>query len=145
MNAIVKGRRAVAHDFTGPGPHRPEPFHSVLTGVAVPRRFEPRSDSLLVDQDDQLPASGDVGVQQIPLEHGVVLGHDRNDGRRVFRALAFEDGHSKGRNEGIEFAKPVVDGSAVEADGQFASSKIDVVDVAMSPLEPHYRSRFRSA
>jgi len=63
-----------------------------------------------------------------------VLGHDGNDGRRVFRALAFVDGHSIGRNEGIEFAKSVVDGSAVEADGQFAGSKVDVVDVAMSPL-----------
>jgi hypothetical protein len=31
-----------------------------------------------------------------------VLGHDGNDDRRVFRALAFVDGHSWGRNEGVE-------------------------------------------
>jgi hypothetical protein len=58
-----------------------------------------------------------------------VLSHDGNDNSRVFRALAFMDGYSIGRNEGIKFAKSVGDGSAVEADGQFAGSKVDVIDV----------------
>jgi hypothetical protein len=84
----------------------------------------------LADQHDKLLAPGDTGVEQVSLEHGVVLGHDGNDDRRVFGALAFVNGYSIGRDEGIEFTKSVADGSAVEADGQFAGGKVDVVDVS---------------
>jgi len=35
----------------------------------------------------QLARPGDGGVQQVALQHGVVLGHDRHDHHRKFRAL----------------------------------------------------------
>jgi len=49
-------------------------------------------DSLaLTDQNDQSFAAGDTRVQQIALQHGVVLRHDRDNDDRVFRALALMD------------------------------------------------------
>ena len=40
------------------------------------------------NQNDQPPAAGDAGVEQITLQHGVVLRHDGNHHGWVFRALA---------------------------------------------------------
>jgi hypothetical protein len=43
---------------------------------------------LLFNQNDQPLAAGDAGVEQITLQHGVVLRHDGNHHGWVFRALA---------------------------------------------------------
>ena len=40
---------------------------------------------LLPDEHDQPLAARDAGVEQISLQHGVVLGHDRNDHGGIFR------------------------------------------------------------
>jgi hypothetical protein len=70
---------------------------------------------LLADQHHEFLASGDAGVDQIPLQHGVVLGHDGNEHRCVFRSLALVDGHRVSGNERVEFAEPVGHGAAVKA------------------------------
>ena len=44
---------------------------------------------LLPDQHDQPLAARDAGVEKVPLQHSVVLRHDRNDYGGIFRALAF--------------------------------------------------------
>ncbi len=79
---------------------------------------------------DQFLAPRDAGVEQISLQHGVVLRHYRDDDSWVLRPLAFVNGRSIGRHQRIEFAKPVGDGPAVEAGGEFAVVRADVVDIA---------------
>jgi hypothetical protein len=61
----------------------------------------------LADQNDQSFAAGDTRVQQIALQHGVVLGHDRDNDGWVFRALAFVDRRGVSRHERVQFAKAV--------------------------------------
>ena len=39
---------------------------------------------LLPDQNDKPIAAGDAGVEKVPLQHGVVLRHDRNHHGCVF-------------------------------------------------------------
>ena len=85
---------------------------------------------LLTNQNDEAFAAGDTGVEEIPLQHGVVLGHDRDNHGRVLRALALMDGRGIGRYQRVELAKAVGDRTAVEAGLKFARVGIDVVDIA---------------
>ena len=48
------------------------------------------------DQHDEPLTSGKAGVEQVPLQYGVAPGHDGNDHRWIFRALALVDGHCVG-------------------------------------------------
>ena len=59
----------------------------------------------LADQNDQSFAAGDTRVQQIALQHGVVLRHDRDNDGRVFRALALMDRRGVSRHQRVQFAK----------------------------------------
>src|SRR5215472_12730287 len=52
----------------------------------------------LADQNDQSFAPSDTRVEQIALQHGVMLRHDRDDDRRVFRALTLMDRRSVSRH-----------------------------------------------
>src|SRR5439155_23844891 len=47
-----------------------------------------RDSFLLADKHHQLLAARDARVEQVPLEHGVVLGHHRDDDGGILRALA---------------------------------------------------------
>jgi IstB-like ATP binding protein len=58
---------------------------------------------LLAYQNDKSLTAGDAGIEQIALQHGVVLGHDRDDHRGVFRALALMDGRGIGRHQGVGY------------------------------------------
>jgi hypothetical protein len=57
---------------------------------------------LLAHQNDKPLTAGDAGIEQITLQHRVVLGHDRDHDGWVFRALALMDdagtpiGHAAG-------------------------------------------------
>jgi hypothetical protein len=55
----------------------------------LPRGSRP----LLTYQHDQLPASRDAGIKQISLQHGAMLGHDRNNDGWVSGTLALVDRH----------------------------------------------------
>ena len=48
------------------------------------------------DQHDEPLTSGKAGVEQVPLQYGVAPGHDGNDHRWIFRALALVDSHRVG-------------------------------------------------
>ena len=72
---------------------------------------------LLADQNDQPLAARDAGIEQITLQHGVVLRHDRGHHRWVFRPLALVDGCSVGRHQGVEFAEAIGDRALVEFGG----------------------------
>jgi hypothetical protein len=86
--------------------------------------------TFLTDQHHEALATRDSRVEQVPLQHGVVLGQDRDDDRGVFGPLALVDCRSIGGNQRDELAKAISDGTAVEAGIQFARVGIDVVDVA---------------
>src|SRR5438105_8794693 len=85
---------------------------------------------LLADQHDQSFPSGHAGIEQVPLQHRVVLGQNRDYDGRVFGALALVDGCGVGRYQRVEFAEAVGDSAAVETGGEFACVGIDIVDVA---------------
>src|SRR4030081_3035108 len=89
-----------------------------------------RDGFLLADQHDQLLAARDAGVEEVPLQHGVVLGHHRDDDGGVLRALAFVNRRSIGRHQRIEFTKAVSSGRAVNAGRKLARLGVYIVDVA---------------
>src|SRR5438132_9726173 len=84
----------------------------------------------LTDQHDQPFAARYAGVEQVPLQHRIVLGHDRDNDGWIFGALALVDRGGISRNQHVEFTKSVGDGSAVETSDKFSRIRIDIVDVA---------------
>src|SRR4029453_441192 len=71
-----------------------------------------------------------AGVEQVPLQHRIVLGHDRDNDGWIFGALALVDRGGIGRNQHVKLTKSVGDGSAVETSDKFSRIRIDIVDVA---------------
>lgn len=85
---------------------------------------------LLSYQHDQFLAPGDPSIEQITLQHGVVLRHDRYYDGRVFRALAFVDGCGIGRHQCVEFAEAVNDQASVKGCSELTVIRLDIPDVA---------------
>ena len=56
----------------------------------------------VADDDDEAFGAGDGGVEDVALEHEVVLGGDGQDERGVFAALGFVDGDGVGEAEVVE-------------------------------------------
>src|SRR6516165_1709663 len=79
----------------------------------------------LPDEDDEAFAARQAGVDQVPLQHRVVLGGQRNDHGRILRALALVDRYRVGKNQLVEFAKAVGDFTAVEIDDEFAFFQVN--------------------
>jgi hypothetical protein len=69
----------------------------------------------LYNDHDEFLAAGYAGVDQVSLQHGVMLGHDGNDDGWVFGALCLVDRRGIGGNKRVELAKAVGDSAAVEA------------------------------
>ena len=80
---------------------------------------------LLADQHHQSLAACHAGVEQIALQHRVVLGHDGNDHGRIFGALRFVNGRRVGQHDLIEFPERVGDQPAVEVDRDLGLLGID--------------------
>src|SRR5262249_10603057 len=59
-----------------------------------------------------------------------MLRHDRNNHRRILRALTLVNGRRVRRPQHVELAKPVGDGSAIKVDDELALGRIDIIDVA---------------
>src|SRR6516225_1809245 len=59
-----------------------------------------------------------------------MLGHNGNEHRGVFRALALVDGHRVGWDEHVEFAEPVGHRTAVKAGGEIAGFGVEVLHEA---------------
>jgi hypothetical protein len=65
------------------------------------------SNCLLLGNEDNEPlAPGHSRVQKVPGQHGVVLRGDRDDYRRIFRALALVDRGRKSWEKGVENRQP---------------------------------------
>ena len=67
--------------------HRAEATRQASTSVAAPKRCEPRYDGLFPADNDHEPlAAGNASVEEIWLQHGIVLGQDLNDHGGILRA-----------------------------------------------------------
>src|SRR5271157_6025429 len=66
-----------------------------------------RDGLLLADENQEPLAMRNPGVEQISLQHRVVLDENWDDYRGIFRALALMDRGGIGRNQRVEFAEAV--------------------------------------
>src|SRR5271165_4213768 len=89
-----------------------------------------RDGLLLADENHELLATGDAGIEEIPLQHWVVLRHDRDDHGGILRTLALVDGGGIGGDQRVEFAEAVGHRAPIEARRELARLGIDVDDVA---------------
>src|SRR6266496_1051819 len=85
---------------------------------------------LLANQNDKPLTAGNAGIEQVALQHGVVLRHDRDHNGWIFRALALMDGRGVGRHQGVEFAKAIGDRASVEPGDELAVIRLNVLHVA---------------
>src|SRR5215472_18660990 len=91
----------------------------------------------LADQNDQSFAAGDTGVEQIALQHGVVLRRDRDHDSRVFRALTLMDRRGVSRHQRVQFAKAIGNRTTIKCNGKFPAVRLDprhVADIAVVDL-----------
>src|SRR6516225_9126168 len=79
----------------------------------------------LPDEHDEALATRHPRIDQISLQHRVMLRPQRDDYRRVFRALALVDCRRVGQHQLIELTKTICDFPAVEVDVEFAFLEID--------------------
>ena len=70
------------------------------------------------DEDDQLFGAGDGRIQQIPLQHQIMLGGHRHHHARILRALALMDRNGERMDQFVHFQKVVHHRRAVDADGE---------------------------
>jgi hypothetical protein len=128
------------HISTAPWLSSPSAVIKTDWGGAIPAQLRPPSSArdisdgdgdrlLLPDQHDQLLTPSDAGVEKVPLQHRVVLRHDRNDHGWIFRTLAFVDRRGIGGHQHVQFSKPVGDGSALKVGDELAIGGIDRIDV----------------
>ena len=68
---------------------------------------------LLADQHNQPFAACHAGVEQIPLQHNVVLGQNGDDDGGILRTLALVNGCSVCRNQRVKLAEAISDGAPV--------------------------------
>src|SRR2546423_14077503 len=80
--------------------------------------------SLSNEYDETLPASY-TGVQQLSLQHCVMLHHHRDNHRRVLGPLALVNSCGVGEHEFIKLAEDIDDLPAIEVDRQLACLGID--------------------
>src|SRR5437763_17171615 len=70
----------------------------------------------LSNQHDEALAPGHTGVDQVSLQHPVVLGGDWDDHSRILGSLALVDRHGVGQHQLIEFGEPVNHLPTIEVD-----------------------------
>jgi hypothetical protein len=100
------------------------------------RPSPPRSASLdrdserlsLPDEHHQALAARHSRVNQIPLQHRVVLRRQRDDHSRVFRTLTLVDRRCVSKYQLIQLAKAVTDVAPVEIDAELAFLYVDAED-----------------
>src|SRR4029077_12465599 len=88
----------------GGRPRRTQPKPLVELGPASPTRNianRDRDGLLLADKDPEPFAAGNASVEEVSLQHGIVLGQDRDDHGGILRALALVDGGGVGGRQGV--------------------------------------------
>src|SRR5271163_4110187 len=84
---------------------------------------------LLSDQHHKPLAACDASVEQVSLQHRVMLREYRDDHGGIFRALAFVDGGRVSGHQHVELAKSVSHGPTVETRNDRAGIGVDVIDI----------------
>ena len=82
----------------------------------------------------QLLAARHPRVDQVPLQHRVVLGAERDHDGGVLRALALVNRRRVGQYQLIEFAKAIDEFATIEVDGELAFSMSMRDTTPWSPL-----------
>ena len=85
-----------------------------------------RQCTLLPDQYTQALAARYAGVDQVPLEHHVVLGYAGKHHNRIFRSLGFADGCRVTQHQFIQLAKCVGYDVLIEGRCEFLLFSINV-------------------
>ena len=108
---------------------------AALSGWAQPfPQFRPASSArdildgdrhglLLAEQDDEPLAAGDAGLEQVALQHHIVLRRDRNDDSGIFGPLRFMDGRCVSEDHLVEFAECVGYWAPIESDSRRARDR----------------------
>src|ERR1700722_5916354 len=117
----------------GGGTRRTEPKPLVkLRPASRPRNVTNRNRDglLLADQDHEPLAAGNAGVEEISLQHGIVLGQDRDHHGGILRPLALVDSDGISGDQGVKLTEAIGHRPPVEACHEFARLGIDVDDIA---------------
>ena len=86
-------------------------------------------------EDDQTLAPGDAGVEEIPLEHHVMLRVNGDDDGRKLAALTLVDAHSVGGHQLVKLSEVVDDNPSVEIHVQFGFVEIHLFNDAQIAVE----------
>src|SRR6516165_2338120 len=118
-----------------PGRLAPKPLAQLRPPPPCPRSFNSDGQCLpLPYKDDEALAAGHPRIDQVALQHRVVLGRQRDDHRRVLRALALMDCRRVGEHQLVELAKAVGNFAAIEIDVELAFLHVDVGHDAEVPV-----------
>src|SRR5215467_470070 len=108
-----------------------QPFTQLRPTAAAWNTTDGDRDGLaLADQNDQSFAASDTRVEQIALQHWVVLRHDWDNDGRVIRALALMDRRSISRHQRVQFAKAIGNRMPIKDRGKFPAVRLDPRHVA---------------
>ena len=91
----------------------------------------------LPHNDDKTLATGEARIEEIALEHGVMLRYERQHHRRIFGSLRFVDGDGIGKNKIVELAASIDNVAALEIDANLLGLGIDLchkADIAIIDL-----------
>ena len=89
----------------------------------------------MTDEHDEPPAARQSGVEQVALQHGVVLGDDWDHDCRVLGALRLVDRGREGQRQLVELSVGVAHGTAVEIDDDLSLLLINGRDEAEVAIE----------
>jgi hypothetical protein len=104
-----------------------EPFPQFRPALSCPRSLNRDRQCLpLPDKDNEAFAARNPGVDQISLQHRIVLRRQRDHHCRVFRALALVDCRRIREHQLIQLPKTVCDIAAVEIGVELAFLHVDV-------------------
>jgi hypothetical protein len=84
----------------------------------------------VADENHKPLATRDAGVEEISLQHCILLREDRDDHDGIFRPLALVDGGGIGGNQRVKLAERRKSPTARRARHEFDHLLIDGVDIA---------------
>src|SRR5207248_8693371 len=93
--------------------------------LLLPTAHRHRERPLLPDNDDEPLAARHAGIDEIALQHRVMLRGQRHDDRGVFGTLALVDRRRIGECQRVELATVITYDAAVEIDGELGRLSID--------------------
>ena len=85
---------------------------------------------LLADQHRQPLSPRDPGLEQVPPQHGVVLGQHRDHHGRILRTLALVERRGIGRHQRVQLAETVNEIASLEPRGELARLRVHIGDEA---------------